>query len=83
MAAVATFVIANIAKVLAFDFKETLKCPLIPEVLSSIVWMKLDKLVEASSWLSMYKKVAEERVALLNLNNPTPGSESVNVVLNV
>jgi hypothetical protein len=45
--------------------------------------MKLDKLVEASSWLSMYKKVAEERVALLNLNNPTPGSESVNVVLNV
>ena len=63
-------VIENIAKVLALDFKEILKCPLILDVVAFIDVIKLDISVPASS--NSYKKrlLAEDKVVLLNLTPP-------------
>ena len=73
-------VIANIAKIELSVFNDILKCPLIPDVLSSIVARKALISFAASSTSSMYSAEADDKVALLNLNFPVPGSAAVTVV---
>jgi hypothetical protein len=63
-------VIENIAKVLALDFKEILKCPLMLEVVAFIDVIKLDMLFPASSNSCKKRLVAEDKVVLLNLAPP-------------
>ena len=72
-------VIANIAYTVLSVLSDTLKCPLIAEVLSSIVVRKDTTLFAASSVPLMYRDVAEDRVALLKRILPLPGSADVTV----
>jgi hypothetical protein len=69
--------IVNRTKFCGANLFETLKCPLIVDVESSIVCRKLSRLVELSSVSLMYKLIADEIFALLNLNLPVPGFELV------
>jgi hypothetical protein len=65
------------AKFCGANLFETLKCPLIVDVESSIVCKNESKLVELSSVSLMYKLSANEIFELLNLNLPVPGFELV------
>ena len=76
-------VIVNNANREASNRVLTLKCPLIVDVESSIVF-KNDVISVAASLLeSMYRAVEELNTLLLNLNFPVPGSALVVVVSNV
>jgi hypothetical protein len=65
-------VIENMAKVLALDFKEILKCPLILEVVAFIDVIKLEMSVPTSSNSCKKRLLAEDKVVLLNLAPPFP-----------
>ena len=65
-------VIENIAKLLAFDFKEILKCPLMLDVLEFIVVIKLDISVPRSSSSCKKRLLARDKLVLLNLALPFP-----------
>jgi hypothetical protein len=73
--------IVKMAKSSAFSLLETLKCPLIVDVESSIVLKKSWISTSLVSVSSMNICVADDNVALLNFRLPEPGSLSVVDVL--
>jgi hypothetical protein len=75
--------IVNRAKSAALSLLETLTCPLMVDVLSSIVLKNASMLFDPSSTSSIYIFVADDKSELSNFKVPFPGSESAVFVLKV
>ena len=70
------------AKSLTSSLLDSFKCPLIVDVLSSMVLINVCRSVPPLSWSSINRIVASVALALFSLNLPLPGSAFVVVVSN-